>query len=82
MEFGDYKIESDELNVTVYKRQITNKGENEGKVYWTPEAYFSNFTNALKWLVDLHVKLTGLKSFEQVVAEQSRLHKMIEELKL
>jgi hypothetical protein len=81
MEFGSYKVETDELNVTVFKKQIAQRGDKKGEVYWTPEGYFSKLENALKWLVDLHVKLTGLKDFETVIAEQKKLHKMIEALK-
>lgn len=82
MEFGNYKIEADELNVTVSKKMVAKKGEKAGEVYWAPVGYFANMTNALKFLVDLEVKLTGLKDFETVISKQAELYKMIEELKL
>ncbi len=77
MIIGEYKIESDELNTTLSKRMITQKGDNEGKEYYHPIGYYSSFKAALKALTDLEVRLTELKDFKIVVAKQDELYKLI-----
>ena len=60
MLIGDkYKIESDSLNVTLYKPVKVKKSDS---IRWQPIAYFSSFENALKHLVDLEVMETGLSA--------------------
>lgn len=73
-----YKIESDSLNVTLYKLVKVKKTNN---IRWQPIAYFSSFENALKHLVDLEVMETGLKDFRAVVEKQKELYQLIRGLK-
>ena len=76
---GDkYKIESDPLNVTLYK--VVNVKKTEG-IRWQPIAYYSCLENALDHLVDLEVMETGLKDFQTVVEKQKELYKLIKGLK-
>jgi len=79
MLIGDkYKIESDSLNVTLYKPVKVKKTDG---IRWQPIAYFSSFENALKHLVDLEVMETGLKDFRAVVEKQKELYQLIRGLK-
>ena len=74
----NYKIESDSLNVTLYKSVKVKK---TGGIRWQPIAYFSNVENALKHLADLEVMETGLKDYRAVVEKQRELHQLISSLK-
>ncbi len=75
----DHKIEADSLNVTLYERQIAKKTQKE---YWKSIGYFSRFGNALKSLVDLRVRGTGLRDFNTVCQKQEELYKLIDSLKV
>lgn len=89
---GDkYKIESDELNVTLYlKKTITGTGRGRigkskkavGEEYWTPIAYFSTPKNALDYLVDNEVRGTGMIDLKTIVAKIEELHALIKGLEL
>ena len=72
----NYAIGSDELNVILYKREVSK----QGKKYNRPVGYYSTFNNALKALVDTEIKGTGLKGFEIVVKKIDELHKLIESM--
>ena len=72
-----YKVESDALNVTLYKRGASKK---TGKEYFRPIAYFSSCKNALKYLIDLEVAETGLVDLRAVVEKQDELYKLIDGL--
>ena len=72
-----YKIESDSLNVIVYKKRT----KKDKSVYWTVISYHSNFGNALKALVDMEVGETYLEDFKKVVAKQEELYKLIAGIK-
>ena len=73
-----YKIESDSLNVTLYKPVKVKKTEG---IRWQPIAYFSSFENMLDYLVDLEVMETGLKDYRAVVEKQKELYQLIKGLK-
>ncbi len=74
-----YKIESDEMNVTLYEKYISKEGKNEGKPQWKPVSYHGNLEMALKSLVDKEINGTGLKDIETVVAKIQELKSFIEE---
>lgn len=79
MLIGDrYKIESDSLNVTLYKKVNVKK---TGGIRWQPIAYFSNPQNALQYLVDHEVKETGMADLETVVKKMEELHRLVATLK-
>ena len=71
----NYALASDELNVTLYKRGENNK-------YWKPLGYFSNCESAIKALVDMEIKGTGLKDFETLVSRIQELKQSINGLNL
>ena len=73
-----YKIESDNLNVTLYRKSVAKHGE----VYWRPIACFAMLSAALKHLVDLEVMETELKDFRAVVEKQEELYHLVDRLNL
>ncbi len=81
MLIGDYKIESDAINIVVSKRLIVRKGDNAGKESWTNQAYVSTLENALKYLVNQEVKETGLTDLKTVIAKQNELYELIKGVK-
>ena len=70
----NYKIESDSMNITLYRREVCKK---DNSVRWRPIAYFSTVTNALDHIVDMEVAETGLKDFRAVVEKQKELYQII-----
>ena len=68
-----WKVESDSLNVTLFKKMGRDKKE-----YWRAEGYFSNFQNALKGLADYEIKGTGLDDLKRVSKRQDEIYQLIE----
>jgi len=66
----EFKIESDEMNVTLYERFITKK---DSKEYWKAHSYYSSLTNALNGMIDLRINRTGLKDLRSVQKEITAL---------
>lgn len=76
----DWKIETDDMNVTISKRSIVRKGKNAGQGIRIPKVYFSSLQHALEWLVDNEVKASGLKDLQTVLAKQAELYSLIASL--
>ena len=76
----DWKIESDPLNVTLYKKVISKKIGTKGKVSWRVEGYFATIKSALDCLVELEVKETEMKEFRAVSKKLDELHVLISNL--
>ena len=78
-----WKIESDELNVTLFKKR---KGKATDKApaheIWRVEGYFSNLKNAMKEIVDREINGTGLADLKVISDKLDELHIMIDELKI
>ena len=72
----NWKIESDELNVTLYQRFV-RKGNTSD--YWRPHSYYSTLTNTLHALVNIEVNRTGLKDLETVNRRIDEIHTWISE---
>ena len=73
-----YKIESDSLNVTLYKKEKSRK---TGDINWRAIAFFATPQNALKYLVDLEVNETELKDLVVVDKKQEELYELVNCLK-
>jgi len=73
----NHKIESDTLNVILYKRHITKKGGED----WDPIGYYATPQNALKDMLNREISGTGMKDFQTVVNKIAELHKLIDGLK-
>ena len=79
MDIGkDWKIESDSLNVILYRKK-TRKRKDTGEAYihWEEVGYFASVENALLALVSQGVRDTELKDLKTVVAEIKKLEAMV-----
>ena len=72
----DYRIGSTPLNVIIYEKHISKKG----KEVWEEKLYFATVQDALKELVNLNVRKTGLKDMGIVCNKIDELYKLIESL--
>lgn len=72
----NYKVVSDSLNVTLYKRYASRAGDEK----WKVAGYYSSIKSALSALVDCEVKETELKDLATVSQKQDELYKLIESL--
>ncbi len=71
----NYKIESDSLNVILSKKEVSKNSP--GKEHWRTVGYYSTCESALKGLVEMEIKGTGLKDFEKVVSKVQELRQSI-----
>lgn len=76
-----YVVGSDSMNIILYQREVAKSGKTLGKERWRATNYYSNFGNALKALVDMEIRGTGLQSFESVVAKIEELKLLIDSLR-
>ncbi len=74
----NYKVESDNLNVILYKKAISKK---TGKEPWRVEGYYYSVVNALKALVDFGVRETALKDLRTIISKIDELYALIDQLK-
>ncbi len=75
----NYKIESDEMNITLYRRRVTkSQVDKPATEYWQGIGYYSTVSNALKDLIELEVRLTGMKDLQTVVDKVDELHRLID----
>lgn len=74
----NFKIESDSMNVVLYKRKTDRKGG----IYWSPQGYYATVKNALSGLVDQGVRDTGLTDLRIVVAKIDELKADIARLEI
>jgi len=74
-----WKIESDSLNYILYKRRVVKE---TGVEMWDVIGYYAFARNALKELVDMEVRGTGLEDFQKVVKKIAELKKLINELEI
>ena len=70
-----YKVESDDMNVTLFIKHTSRKA---GNIYYQPLAYLSSVSEALKKLADLEIKDTKLVDLKTVEAKIDELYEWIE----
>ena len=70
-----YKVESDALQVTVYEKAVSKKTKT---IYWRAIAYYTTVAGALKGLLQLEVRKSGLTDLLTVQAAIERVEKLIE----
>ena len=76
MKVGEnYRIESDALNVTLYKRGIAKETQKE---YWTTIGYYAFVKNALKDLANIGLRETELKDLRTITQRQEEIYALIE----
>jgi len=74
----NWKIESDSMNVTLFKRGVSKKS---GKETWRGEGYFGTIKEALHELVNLEIRQTGLTDLKTINNKIEELHELIDSLK-
>ena len=74
----DYKIESDALNVTLFKRGTNKK---KGIDTWPVLGYFADLKAALRHMAKHEVNAMGLNDLKAVAKKQDEIYKLIESLK-
>ena len=75
-----YKIESDDISVTLYESYIGKEGKFKGKEQWKAIGWFSTFKGVMGKLIDLEVKKTELKDLETFIEKIDELKSMINEI--
>ena len=73
----NWKIESNELNITLYERR---ESKNTGREYWRAHSYYSSVASALEGLVNINVNRSGLRDLETVNLKIEELHRLIEKI--
>ena len=74
MQIGkDYRIESDALNIILYRRI-------KGKETWLVKGYFATMEGALKTLVDMELMGTRLKDIKTMAKKQDEIYSLINRL--
>ncbi len=82
-----YKIESDDMNVTLLERHVA-KAEHRltkvaGRESWIAIRYYGNLENLLNGVVDIEIGKTGMATLAEVVAVVKNLkadiHQMLAE---
>jgi hypothetical protein len=71
----NYRIESDNLNVTLYE-----KTKNEKRTTWRAIGFFATPQNALQHLVNLGVMETGMQDLKTVVKKLEELYDLMNTL--
>ena len=74
----NFKIESDSLNVVLYRFRKDKNGEE----YWSPISYHATVKNALNGLVDQGVRDTELRDFKEVCKKVDELKADIARLEI
>ena len=81
----NYKIESDDLNVTLFEKHIiTGNGKGRpatkpiGSEYWEPIAHFFTVKAALDYFVRQEIRNTGLTDLKTIVDKIEEIHKLIQ----
>ena len=73
-----WKIESDSMNITLFKKAKSKKANTET---WATVGFYADVPNALHELVNQGVRDTELTDLKTIVAKIDELHKMIEKVK-
>ena len=70
----EWKIESDEMNVTLYRRYVSKKS---GREYWKAHTYYATVANALKSLIDIGVRDSELKDLKSINQRIDELYEIV-----
>ena len=71
---SNWKVESDDMNVILYKKFINKK---KGEDDWKAVGYYSTVANALRALVEMGIKGTGMVDLQTIVNKIEEVHKDI-----
>lgn len=75
-----YKIESDDVSITLYESYIGKEGKFKGEEQWKAIGWFSTFEGVMGKVIDLGVKKTELKDLGDIIDEIKYLKNMISEI--
>ena len=85
-----YKLESDELNVTLYEKRIMEKGKTKKKEdenieiekveIWKPIAFYATLEQALNGIIKREINGTGLKDVQTIVKKINELKAFISDI--
>ncbi|MFR4584687.1 hypothetical protein [Clostridium cadaveris] len=85
-----YKLESDELNVTLYEKSIMEKGKTKKKEdenieiekveIWKPIAFYATLEQALNGIIKREINGTGLKDVQTIVKKINELKAFISDI--
>lgn len=70
-----YKIESEELNVTLYEKVKKKNGNYD----WQPVSYHLNFEQTYKYIINREINLTNMKDLETVLEKIQELNDYLKE---
>ncbi len=77
-----WKIESDELNITIFKKHtVRAKPDKPAHDIWKVSGYYSTIKNALIGLVDQGLRDSDLADLKTISKKQDELYQLIKELK-
>ena len=76
-----YKIvATDERNVTIQEKVITEKEDGSTKTSWKVIGYYRDVNQALKGVVKKEINGTGLKKLETICEKINELYEYIDEV--
>lgn len=76
-----YKIvATDERNVTIQEKVVTEKEDGSIKVSWKVTGYYRDANSALKGLVRKEINGTGLNKFETICEKINELYEYIDDV--
>ena len=76
-----WKIESDELNITISKRHtVKAKPSKPAHDVWKVFGYYATIKNALIGLVDSKIRESELKDLKSIVQKQEEIYNLIKGL--
>jgi len=76
-----YKIESDDVSITLSESYIAKSGKYEGEEQWKVIGWFSTFQGAMSELINREVKRTELKNMEVIMDKIDELKRQSELIK-
>jgi len=84
MIIGNYKIESDPLNVTLSEKKLIAKDTEKSKAgdeYWSVIGYYATTEEALRAMANYRIKKSGLKDRESLRKLLKEIHEEIQTAK-
>ncbi len=80
----DWKIESNKLNVVLYRRSDAghHSAKTDGAIMWQVQGYYSTIKDALRGLADQGIRDTDLLEFKAIVDKQNDIYAIIDNLTL
>lgn len=78
----DWQLVSEELNVTLQRRKVYEKGSKIGQEYWSNIAYCHTPQDALKYLIKREIMGDGMEDLKTICDKIDHLYADIDRLKI